>query len=280
MSLKENLQIQTSGAALGAQESIFKFKTWFLGLYLWQRALLVMLLILLAPGSILIRYGLELVLVRQYAQQAIVAQPAFSNPDPISQSKVNLVQNAIGTTSAYAIIKNPNLDLAVEQLRYTITFMNSKNQPVQTASGTTFLLPDQQRWLVVPRVESIDPITSAELKFSEPVWQKRLSLPEVELRMTEPYTYQQDSPAATVTEGAVINSSPFDLRQVTLVLVLYGANNEVLAITSREEFTLKPYERRAYVIQWPGVDRAMVQRIGLEAYTNTLDPANLTVSAN
>ncbi len=280
MSLKENLQIQTSGAALAAQESAYKFKTWFLSLYTWQRALLWMLLLLLLPGSLLIRYGLELVLVRQYAQQAVVAQPAFSNPDPISQSKVNLIQNSIGTTSAYAVIKNPNLDLAVEQLRYTMTFLNSRNQPVQTATGTIYLLPDQQRWLVVPRIESADPIVSAELKFVEPVWQKRLSLQEVELRMTEPYTYQQESPYATVTEGAVINNSPFDLRQVTLVLVLYGSNNEVLAVTSREEFTLKPYERRAYIIQWPGIDRSQVNRIGLESYTNTLDPANLTVSAN
>lgn len=280
MSLKENIQIQTSGAAIGAQESLFKFKTWFFSLHTWQRALLIMLLILLIPGSLLLRYGIELVLVRQYSQQAIVAQPAFSNPEPITQSKVSIIENSIGTSSAYAVIKNPNLDLAVEQLRYTITFYNSRNQLIQTSNGATFLLPDQQRWLVVPRIESTEPIAKAELKFTEPVWQKRLTLPEVELRMTEPYTYQQDSPYATVTEGAVINNSPFDLKQVTLVLVLYGNNNEVLGVTTREEFTLKPYERRAYVTQWPGVDRSRVSRIGLEAYTNTLDPANLTVSAN
>lgn len=280
MSIKENIQIQTGGVVIGVQESAFKVKTWFFALQKWQRVLLILLVALMIPGSIAIRYGLELVLLRQYSQQALVAQPAFTDPEPLSKSKVSIIQNSTGTSSAYAIVRNSNLDLAIEQLRYTMKFYNSKNQQIQTSTGTTFMLPDQQRWLVVPRIETNEAIASAELSFADPAWQKRLSLPEVELRMTEPYTYQQEVPPATVTEGSVINNSPYSLRQVSLVLVLYGKNNEVLAVTSREEFTLQPYERRAYILQWPGIVRSNVSRIGLEAYTNTLDPANLTVSSN
>ncbi len=278
MSLKENLQIQTSGVVIGVQENTYRLKTWYQSLFTWQRVLLIILFVLMIPGFFAIRYGLELVLLRQYGQNALVAHPAFNNPQELTQTKVTIIPNANGTVSAYAIVENPNLDLAAEELRYSFNFFNFSNQQVYTSTGVSYLLPDQKRWLVVPRVDTNEPISRAELVIEKPIWQKRLTVPEVELRMNEPYTYQQDSPLATITEGSVINNSPYSLNQVSLVLVLYGENNQVVAISTREEFTLQPYERRAYLLQWPGLNRSAVTRIGLEAYTNSLDPNNLTVS--
>jgi hypothetical protein len=280
MSLKENLQVQTGGVVVGVQEGAFSLKQWYLNLYQWQKVLLIILFVTMIPGVVIVRYGVELVLLRQYGQEALVAHPAFNDPDQLSVSKVNIITNPNGTLSAYAIVKNPNLDLGADDLGYTFNFMDSSGAIVYTTSGSTYLLPDQQRWIVVPRVDSQASITKAELKFEDPVWQKKLNLPEVELRMNEPYSYQQDSPLATITEGSVINNSPYGLRQVSLVLVLYGAGNEVIGVTSREEFTLKPYERRAYIVQWPGIARAEVTRLGLEAYTNTLDPTNLSIDTS
>lgn len=278
MSLKENLQIQTSGVVIGVQENTYRLKTWYQSLFTWQRVLLIILFVLMIPGFFAIRYGLEFVLLRQYGQNALVAHPAFNNPQELTQTKVSIIPNANGTVSAYAIVENPNLDLAAEELRYSFNFFNFSNQQVYTSTGVSYLLPDQKRWLVVPRVDTNEPISRAELVIEKPVWQKRLTVPEVELRMNEPYTYQQDAPLATITEGSVINNSPYSLNQVSLVLVLYGENNKVVAISTREEFTLQPYERRAYLLQWPGLNRSAVTRIGLQAYTNSLDPNNLTVS--
>ncbi|HMQ01507.1 MAG TPA: hypothetical protein PKD79_00325 [Candidatus Doudnabacteria bacterium] len=276
MSLKENLQVQAAGAALGAQEGVWRISTWFKNLVKWQQIFLVVILILLIPGYFVVRYGVELVMLRQYSQQALVAHTAFSAPDALVHSRVNLITNPSGTITAYATVRNPNLDLSLDNLRYTVNFFNQNNQPVFTTNGSVYLLPDQQRWLVVPRVDSGDNIVSAEIVFEQPAWQRRLTIPDVELRMSEPVIYQQDNPLVTITEGAVINNSPFSLRQVSLVLVMYNTNNQVVAVTTREEFTLQPFERRAYLVQWPGLSRNAVSRIGLEAYTNTLDATNLS----
>jgi|LNFM01.2.fsa_nt_gb hypothetical protein len=280
MSLKDNLQVEAQSVVVGANEGVWKLKTWFEGLLRWQRILLIILIVLMIPGYFAVRYGLELVLVRQYARQALVAHSAFTDPNPLVVSRVNIIRNSNDTVSGYLTVRNPNLDLGLDNARYTINFLDSASQIVFTSTGSLYLLPDQQRWIVVPRVESTNQITSAEIKFGELNWQKRLEIPQVELRMNEPFTYQQESPLATVTEGAVVNNSPYSLRQVSLVVVLYGANNQVLAVTSREEYSLQPFERRAYIIQWPNVNRSAITRIGLEAYTNTLDPTNLTVATN
>ncbi|HMR55439.1 MAG TPA: hypothetical protein PKD34_02495 [Candidatus Doudnabacteria bacterium] len=280
MSLKDNLQVEAQSVSVGAQEGVWKIKTWFWGLLRWQRISLIVLIVLMIPGYFAVRYGLELILIRQYARQALVAHSAFTDPSPLVVSRVNIIRNSNDTVSGYLTVRNPNLDLGLDNDRYTINFLDNANQIVYTSTGSLYLLPDQQRWIVVPRVESSSQIASAEIEFGELNWQKRLEVPEVELRMNEPFTYQQESPLATVTEGAVVNNSPYSLRQVSLVVVLYGANNQVLAVTSREEYSLEPFERRAYIIQWPNVNRSAVTRIGLEAYTNTLDATNFTVVNN
>lgn len=278
VSLKENLEVESRGAVLAVQELTWRLRQWFLGLEPWKRIILVVMTALLLVGSFMIRYGLEAVLTYRYNQLSVIAQPAFSRPDALVVSAVSVVKGSGNFVSAYATIKNPNLDLALTDLTYTMNFENSIGDKVGEVRGSLYLLPDQQRWLVVPRFESIEIPTKASLTFGELKWQKRLSLPEVNLRMTEPLVYQQEQPNALIGEGAVINTSPYYVKQATLVFVLYGTNNQILSVTSREENNLSPYERRAYIMQWPNLNRSSVQRVGLEAYTNTLDPANLSVA--
>ena len=95
--------------------------------------------------------------------------------------------------------------------------------------------------------------------------------------MAEPYVYEEVNPLATIVEGSVVNNSEFALKQASLVIVLYGDNNKILAVSQREEYTLKPYERRAYRLSWPGINRASVKKVDLKAYTNLLDETNLSV---
>ncbi|HAG27762.1 TPA: hypothetical protein DCG61_03200, partial [Patescibacteria group bacterium] len=64
MSLKDNLQVEAQSVVVGANEGVWKLKTWFEGLLRWQRILLIILIVLMIPGYFAVRYGLELVLVR------------------------------------------------------------------------------------------------------------------------------------------------------------------------------------------------------------------------
>ncbi len=278
--LKENLKVQYSGLTLAIQDGIYRAKQWFTGLPTWERGAFIILLVLLIPGTIAVRYGGELYFTKSYSRAALAAHPAFNSPDPLQVGSAKVIQNPNNTTSAYAEVTNPNLDLALEELNYTFHFFNSNKEEVTSISGRTYLLPDQKKWLVVPKIQSLQSITSAKIEITDekPNWQKRLDLPEVTLKMSEPYVYEEVNPLATVAEGAVVNNSPFDLNQATLLLVLYGKNNQVLAVTTREEFSLKAFERRAYKLQWPSIYRNDVTRVDLQAYTNTLDPENISTS--
>lgn len=278
--LKENLKVQYAGATLAIQDGLFKFKQWFTGLPKWEQTLLVTLLILLIPGVIALRYGTELYYTKSLNKYSLAAHPAFDAPEPIQVSSAKIVQNFNGTVSAYAEVTNRNLDLAAESLKYTFHFLNAKEEEITQASGETYLLPDEKKWIVISRVQSLQNISSATVQVEQPTWQKKLQLPEVALRMSEPYVYEEVNPLATTAEGSVVNNSPYNLKQVTLQLILYDKNNKVLAVTTREEYTVKAFERRAYKLQWPGIYKSSVDRIELQAYTNTLDPNNLSAGSS
>ncbi|QQS23348.1 hypothetical protein IPM19_02170 [bacterium] len=277
--LKENLKVQYAGATLAVQDGLYKLNQWFTGLPGWERTLLVSLIILLIPGVVALRYGSELYFTKSLNQHAVAAHPAFDAPEPIQVSSAKIVQNYNGTVSAYAEVTNRNLDLAAESLKYTFRFLNSKEEEITQSFGETYLLPDEKKWIVVSRVQSLQSISSATVEVEQPTWQKKIQLPEVALRMSEPYVYEEVNPLATAAEGSVVNNSPYNLKQVTLLLILYDKNGKILAVTTREEYTLKAFERRAYKLQWPGIYKANVDRIELQAYTNTLDPNNLSAGS-
>lgn len=274
-SLKENLQVQTSGVVLGVQEMALNAKNRFMQLRPVWRWLLLIVFFALIPGSIITRYSTEAVWTNLYSRNSLTAQPSFANPSKLQVGKVSIVANANNTYSAYAIVQNPNLDLGLDELPYTFTFYDSSGKQISETTGKTYLLPNQKSWLVVPRISSTAVISSGKISVGELKWQKRLSLPTVDLKMTEPYLYSQDLPPATVAEGAVVNNSPYTISSVELLVVFYDASGNVLAITPRQERSLEAYERRAYKLSWVGLDRSRVAKVGLEAYTNTMDPNNL-----
>lgn len=275
-SLKENLQVQASGASLAVTDGVFRVKQWYSGMPKWEQVLVVLLLILLIPGFFVIRYGGELFFTRYYSREALAVHPAFNNPMALEVGDVKLLQNPNATTTAYAVVINPNLDLALQNLDYTFNFLNANGEQVTQTTGSTYFPPDQKKWLVISKVQSLQSISKVTLTLGEAHWQKRANLIDVKLKMSEPYVYEELKPLATTAEGSVVNNSPYDLKQVSLLLVLYDKNNQVLAVTTREEFSVKAFERRAYKLQWPGIYRSDVARIDLQAYTNTLDPNNLS----
>lgn len=279
-SLKENIEIQSGGAVLATQEGAYRIKQWYLNLPRWEKGLIIALAILAIPGYFGVRYGTELIMTKQLARESLVAQPSFTDPEPLQVTKATIVENSTGTYSAYVTVTNPNLDLGLPQMSFTFKFFNQAGEQVATYDGDSYILPDEQKLVLAPRVLSEEEISSATFAVDTPTWQKRLSLIDVELRMSEPYVYEELSPLGTSAEGSVVNNSEFNIKQATLVLVLYGPNNKILAVTQREEFSLKPFERRAYKLTWPGIIRGQVTKIDLKAYTNVLDESNLTVGSN
>ncbi len=278
--IKENLQVQTEGTILAAEQVGFSFANSFKLMVKWKRVLILVLAIAIIPGYLLARFGTEQLLRLQYGREALVAHPAFSAAVAPKVGSVTLIKNPTGNYSAYALVTNPNLDLAAEDISYTMTFQSSGKTEAYRATGSTYLLPNEKRYIVVPRIETTEQLTSASLTLGEVKWQKKLSVPEIPLKVSEPLTYEELNPLAFYAEGAVVNNSPYDLGAVRLVFLLLDRNNKVVGISQRDEFRIPAFGRRAYKQQWPGLYKADVQKVQVIPTTDPLDPENITTGTS
>lgn len=80
---------------------------------------------------------------------------------------------------------------------------------------------------------------------------------------------------AFVAEGSFQNQSPYNLGRVRLVFFLYDQNKRIISVSQRDEFTVKPYERRGYKQLWPGVYSTSVASAEVFAETDILDQENI-----
>ena len=88
----------------------------------------------------------------------------------------------------------------------------------------------------------------------------------------------QAVPPALILQGTVLNNSPYQLKSVKLVFMLYDSANQIVGVSQREEFTVRANERRAYRQVWPQPPTLTGPvRVAVKAETNVLNPDNLMI---
>ena len=138
------------------------------------------------------------------------------------------------------------------------------------------LLPNQTKYLAVPTFNIKDEIAYSELQLPDPLpWQRRLSIPTVNITQSSPTYTQQALPPAFVISGDFSNQTPYQLKKVRLVFVLYDGNGKIIDSSQRDEFSVNPFERRSYTQLWPNINGSNVAKADIKIYTDNLDPQNL-----
>jgi hypothetical protein len=275
--LKENFDIQVETAKLRAAEAGLSFGSYFRSFPAWKRRLLYLMLILIIPGYVVVRYGVEQAVALRLKQQVLSAHPSFSTTEEPTIGSVRVLSLAPGQYAAYAEVQNNNLDLAADNVPYTFHFNGSTGGEAVSSGGTLFLLPNQKKYVVASRVDSAVGVSSATLELGEIKWQKKLDMPTVELKTPESFLSEEINPLRLTVEGSVVNNSPYQLGTVKLVFLLYNSAGNVIAVSQRDEFRVSAFGRRSYVQQWPGLYKTDVAKIVTIADTNTLDGNNVMI---
>lgn len=276
--IRETIEVNTKGALLGVQESGFSFLNEFSGLPKWKRIIILIVLIAIIPSYILARVGTEQYLARQYGLNALAAHAAFNVAQNPVIGDMKIIVNPNSTFSGVVLVSNPNLDLSAADIEYTATFKNSSGQIAYTTTSTMFLLADEKKYLVFPRIDAPnDSIVSGVIKLSNINWQKRLNIPDVNLKATEPVLSDESNPLTFIADGSIVNNSPYQIGTARIVFLLFDSQNNIIGVSQRDESQLLPFGRRAYKQLWPGLYRTQVAKIQVLPSTNTLDPANITV---
>jgi len=271
--LKEKIEMEVQEAELFAQKNLGSFPPML-------RWLLVFMVVAIIPAYYISRSVSQKIWLSRYEQGATVGKPSFTNPQAPKISAVTLTTGGSGSFAAIVQISNQNLDLSIDNVPYSFTFYNSQKQQIYQYQNTLFLLPNQTKYVTAPTFTPTEPIAYANFQLPQTLpWQKRLDIPTVNLSTSLPQTFEQTSPTAFVAQGDFVNNSPYTLSKVHLTFVLFDQSNNIIGTSQRDEFTVTPFERRAYKQLWPNMIAPNLNRLDVTADTDTLDPNNLSAPA-
>lgn len=269
--LKDKIEIGIQEAELGTQKALGSVP-------LIIRLVIILLVLGIIPSYYIARSLSQKIWLSRYEQGAVLAKMSFTNPQAPSISPVHVTSLGGNSFAAAVQISNPNSSLSLDQVPDSFTFYNAQKQQIYTFNDTLYILPNQTKYLTVPTFTTTEKIAYADFTLPKSLpWQHRLNTPAVSLITSIPSNFEQYSPVAMVVQGDFSNNSPYTLKQVALAFLLFDSSDQIIGVSSRDEFTVMPFERRSYKQLWPNLVAPNLSKVEVDAYTNTLDPADLII---
>lgn len=267
---KEKLQLEV----VQEEEDVEDFVLAFPGK---RRYFLVGLIVMIIPIYFVAKYSTAAVYLLNFEKRAIVAHEAKVSSLPIQILSVRALSILGNNYSAYALIKNPNKELIASSLTYQFHFYGQNGQELASdESGGTYILGGEQKYIIEPNVKLSEPPSKVEVEIKNPVWKKRLNIPNIIVRSGIPQFGDQDTPQGFYIQDSLTNSSVYNLGTVIVNAVVMNKSGEVIAVTKYVANDVKPDETREYKMFWPLPIAGNVQgtpQITVEA--NPFDPNNL-----
>lgn len=275
--LKEKLELEIEEAELRAQKTLQ-------GLPPLARWALIVGVIAILPAYFIAKSVSQAYWQKKYSTSILQAHPSFTGTQDLKLNNIYLTSLGNNTYSALAVVENPNLDLAADNVKYAFNFYDANGKQLVPLSGdiggSAYFLPGQKQYLAVPKFNlgSGQAIASVKLGLDTNIsWRKPYQLPSLQFPTNIPNFYQQYSPLSFVVEGNFQNNNAYLVKTVRLIFLAYDKNNVIVAISQRDEYDIQPFERRAYKQLWPNIYAQNVSRVSVIVTANTLNPNNLTI---
>lgn len=193
---------------------------------------------------------------------------------------VKIVSNKEGFYDLAAKIKNPNQNYGSGNLPYKFQIYDSKNNLIAEYAGTTFILPNQTKYLIKTKAESSDLIYRADIDFTGIEWEKPDNYypPEFGIQQKEYRLLEDESIGFSQAKAILVNKTNFDFEKIDVDVLLFDSLNNLIAVNSTEIRTLLTRQERDFVATWFDRIDGQMAYMEIEAETNIFDPDNYVPS--
>ncbi len=198
-------------------------------------------------------------------------EPALS---AIEIKSSNLLKIRTGDYDFVAELLNPNRQYGASLASYELTLLDKDGQEVAKQSGQFYILPGQQKYLIINAVESSKEAETAQLKITKAQWEKLDSLEGMDFSVKNKTYSVGKGGGSSELKGVIINNSDFDFSLVDIGIVLFDDSNKILAVNKTDVRTLLSNVERAFDVVWPFLIQGKVARIDVEPTTNLYDNLN------
>jgi len=176
-----------------------------------------------------------------------------------------------------AQIKNPNQNYGSGQVSYQFELYDSQNNLIAQYPGSTYILPNQTKYLLKIKAESSQPVKQVKISFGEINWQKPEDYqpPQLAVQQREYRLLDDQEPGFSQVRAILINKTSFDFDKIDIDILLFDSYNRLLAINTNEIKTLLAGQERDFFATWFNQITGQVSLIEIEAETNIFNPDNL-----
>lgn len=158
-----------------------------------------------------------------------------------------------GSYDVLAQVYNPNDVAGASSFTYTLSLRDASGQILSRQSGTSFILPQETKYLLEFHLAATTVPSQAVVEFSGIVWEHFEGYTEKPRISVVRQSYARITSGAGygAATGLVINESPYDFRSLAVKVVLRDALGKPVALNMTTMQTMKSKEQRDFRLVWP-----------------------------
>jgi len=172
----------------------------------------------------------------------------------------------------YARIKNPNIAWGIESLSYVFNLYDDNNQLIGYREGKSYILPQEAKYIIEPRMISEKSPAKIEFKIKEIIFKKTENFSELELKIKNK-NHSIDGGFHKIA-GMVENKTSYDLDTIEVAGLLFDDAGKIIAVGKTEMNTVLSGESRGFEIVWPYQISTPVSNFDIRVYSNVFSSEN------
>ncbi|PID52221.1 MAG: hypothetical protein CR972_02975 [Candidatus Moraniibacteriota bacterium] len=174
-----------------------------------------------------------------------------------------------------ASLHNPNALFGGEKVFYTIEIIGSGGDVLDTRSGETFILPNENKYLVEIGLETAAQPVKVETTIERVDWVKftNFESPQILVKNQKVGLVERGSDYAQAF-GIVSNESSFDFHNVGINVIIFDERGVPIAANKTVQRTLDADTQREFVLNWPHEFPGTIKNSEMQAETNVFDSSN------
>lgn len=159
-----------------------------------------------------------------------------------------------GTYDAVALVQNPNLEYGGREVQYEFIFYGANDAELMRVPGKAFILPKHSRYIIEQAIRLPEKPVRLELSVYGVDWQRLAPFTPSALELNEPNLTRDAVKRATSLSGVVGNTSPYNLKEVEVQVVLLDPQSgKAVAGGKTSMQDLLRDSARFFEISWPYV---------------------------
>ena len=200
----------------------------------------------------------------------VVCEPEILPLNIISQRLIEIKPNDYDFV---ARISNPNSVFGASLVRYKLS-ITENNGNILDNSGIFYILPGQTRFLIVPGILAANGAADVSIDITEIQWEKVETFGNVSFPLQrKSYTITNQNGVFSELEAVILNDSDFDFDKIEVGVILFGEDNEIIAVNRTDIRTFLSRTERHFKVSWP-VEFSGSARQDIEVLTNVFENSN------